>query len=118
MPDEVRAPCGILCSAETCEVFKATVTDDNELRQKCLPKWQEIAREHWRTEIELEDIYCRGCILTDDATFAPCHCPIAACAKEKGYASCAQCPEWKTCDWLTMLHKDCSEAREYLLSQE
>lgn len=118
MADEIRAVCGVLCSPRTCEVFKATVTNDDELRRRCFARWQEIANEHWGVELRLEDLNCRGCILSDDAVFAPKYCPIADCAKKKGYSNCGRCPGWKACGWLANLHKDCPEAREYLLSQQ
>jgi len=118
MPEEIRAPCGVLCSSETCEVFKATLTDDNELRVKCLEGWRECASEHWGIELKLEDVNCIGCVQSDDAIFAPSYCPMSNCAKNNGFTSCGQCPDWKTCDWLTGLHADCPDAREYLFSQE
>ncbi|MBD3284860.1 DUF3795 domain-containing protein [candidate division WOR-3 bacterium] len=116
MAEELRGTCGVDCTK--CDVYHATLTDDDKLRTKCLPAWQKTAKEHWGKELTLADINCKGCIGTEEAIFSPTYCPMPRCAKKRGFTSCGQCPDWKTCGWLSMLHADCPEAREYLLSQE
>jgi len=116
MAKELRGPCGVNCL--DCDVYQATITDDDELRKKCYPSWKEGAKKYWGIDLKIEDVNCNGCTLSDYAIFSPRHCPMAACAKKKNLTSCGHCPDWKTCDWMVMLHKDFPDAREYLLNQE
>ena len=115
MAEELRAPCGVDCSE--CDILKATQTDDDQIRAKCLDSWREIANEHWRIDLKLEDLNCKGCIQSGEVIFSPKYCPMANCAKKKGYSSCIRCSSWQTCDWLQGFLADNPEAQQYLESQ-
>ena len=58
------AVCGIDCTV--CPTYKATMTNDNALREKTAAEWSKL----YKAEIKPVDINCRGC----NAPEGPCRC--------------------------------------------
>ena len=92
------AYCGLDC--EACEARKATVENDQALREKVAKEWSELNK----VEITPEMINCAGCRIPGPKTpFCDSLCPIRQCAQGKGIETCGGCPEMKACDQLKMI---------------
>ncbi len=103
------ACCGLNC--ETCEARIATVNNDDELRRKTAAKWREMFNA---PQITSESINCVGC-RTSGVKFAHCEmCEIRNCVIEKGFETCANCSEMKTCEKVKFIHDAIPEAVENL----
>lgn len=82
--DENMAYCGTLC--DQCWAYKATMTDDMDLRDRTAAQWSKA----YGVEIKPEDINCKGC--RSDMLFTRCNfCEIRACAIAKGHEHCGKC---------------------------
>jgi len=60
-----------------------------------------------RTCKPYRDGYCKGCKLgyaTGERDLAKARCRIKVCCIKRGYESCADCPDLKTCDIIGSLH--------------
>jgi hypothetical protein len=79
------APCGIDC--EVCDAYIATQNDDIELKKKLAEDY----KKNFNKEIALADLDCDGCI-SNVRHIGFCEvCKIRACARDKGYVTCAEC---------------------------
>lgn len=87
------ACCGLDCGA--CEARKATLTNDDALRQEVSRKWCEM---NHTDQITPETINCLGC-RADGIKFAYCEhmCAIRKCCQSKGFDTCAECPGKASC---------------------
>lgn len=102
---KIIACCGIDCS--TCDAWKATVNNDNELRKSTAEKWKVMYNA---PGLNPEMINCTGC-LSGGARFIHCFdCEIRNCAKSKGYNTCADCNELQTCKVIAGIHQYVPEA--------
>lgn len=92
--NKLRAYCGLNC--ETCEARIATINDDDEMRKAVAAKWSEMNNEPLITP---ETINCMGCKTEGECkTYFCSHlCEIRKCCAKRGYDTCAECAEWKTC---------------------
>ena len=103
------AYCGLDC--ENCEARKATVNDDNELREKVAKEWSELNK----AEITPEMINCVGCRIDGVKTpYCGNICPIRQCAMGKGYETCGDCQEALSCEKAGMILSNNQEARTNL----
>lgn len=104
----LRGYCGINC--EKCDVYRATLEDDEELRIKTAEKW---SRETGLI-INPEDINCKGCFseYNDLCSFAK-KCKIRMCAVKRVSESCGKCEEYP-CKMLRKFLKPIPEAKKYL----
>ncbi len=103
------AYCGLDC--EACEAYKATVTDDDALREKVAREWSELNG----VEITGEMINCEGCRMDGVKTpFCESLCPIRQCALGKGCGTCGDCGEMETCEKLRMILSNNDQARRNL----
>jgi len=76
--------CGVNC--EKCNVYIATTTDDNELKEKVIKEWGEL----YKRTFSIDDIKCFGC--KSGVLFGLCAlCDIRPCNEEKGTDSCEDC---------------------------
>ena len=92
------AYCGLDC--EACEARKATINDDNELREKVAKEWSELNG----VEITPEMINCAGCRIDGVKTpFCDSLCPIRQCGLTKGFETCGDCSELDTCEKVSMV---------------
>lgn len=108
MNDEMIAPCGLDCGK--CDARKATITNDDALREKTAKLWCE-----WNhtDEIKPEHINCLGCLAEGVKTYYCSElCGIRKCCLSKGYTSCASCAEKKTCATLAPLVGNNEEAKK------
>lgn len=103
------AYCGLDC--EKCDARKATINNDDALREKTAELWTKLNG----VEITKDMINCMGCC--EDGVKTPyCEslCPIRQCAMGKGYSSCGDCAELESCETVGMIIKNNVEALENL----
>ena len=102
---ELIAYCGLDC--EKCDARIATLTDDNALREKTAALWTELNG----VEITPQMINCSGC-RTDGTKTPYCKdmCQIRKCAAGKGFETCCDCSELKSCSVVGMVTSNNAEA--------
>jgi hypothetical protein len=106
--DSLLAPCGLVCTE--CEAYQATQADDAAAVARVAAEWT----ERYRIPFSPDDIWCDGCASTSERTSRHCGpCPVRACARQRGFATCAACPDYP-CDPLARIHRLAPEARERL----
>ena len=94
--------CGLDCAK--CPVYITTKNNDEELRKKTAEQWG----------MDVEKLYCEMCNCEDGQVFEWCEqCPIRACARERGFTTCAECPDYP-CDKMAEQHAKYPEQRETL----
>ena len=113
MKPTLIAYCGLDC--KKCEAYKATINNDDELREKVAKEWLALNR----IEITKEMINCEDC-RTGGRKFPFCDklCPIRICGKEKGVETCGDCENLKTCQKLKMVIDNNSQALENLSGKQ
>ena len=103
---EMLAYCGLLCNE--CLAYKATVNNDQEMREKTAESWSKM----FGGDIKAEDINCMGC--SSDVLFSHCKvCEIRSCATEKALSNCGGCDSF-ACDKVEGILKHDTAARERL----
>lgn len=91
--NKLIAYCGLDC--EKCDARKATLTNDNALREKTAELWTKLNN----VPITAEMINCEGCRVDGAKTpFCDALCPIRQCALGKGVETCGDCADMKTCE--------------------
>ena len=112
MNKQLIACCGLDC--ESCEARIATVTNDDELREKTAQKWSEMNNAK---EITAATINCMGC-RTEGVKFSYCsdYCEIRKCVNAKGFNTCGDCKEMDTCQIVGALFQNAPHAKQNLLS--
>lgn len=84
--------CGLDC--EKCDVYLATLHDDQALREKTAKLWAELNN----APILPEHINCQGCRVAGVKTvFCDQMCEIRRCALKRGAATCGDCPDLESC---------------------
>lgn len=103
------AYCGLDC--EKCDAYKATVNDDQKLREETAKKWSE-----WnKVFISPDQINCEGCRADGKKTvFCDKLCGIRICAAGKRYETCGDCPELDRCDTVGMIVRNNPDALKNL----
>ncbi|HUU17254.1 MAG TPA: DUF3795 domain-containing protein [Sedimentisphaerales bacterium] len=76
------AYCCLEC--DKCDVYIATMNNDDELRAKVAKQWK----------MDAEKLYCDGC-KSENALF---NCDAKKCAVARGLPTCAHCDDFPTCD--------------------
>ena len=110
--DKMIGYCGIDCSK--CDVYIATINDDNELREKTAKLWSELNR----VTITPDMLNCVGCRCDGVKTyFCSDMCEIRKCAEAREYVSCCSCGEAPTCKKLAMIITDNEEARKNMIKE-
>lgn len=95
---DLIAICGLDC--EKCEARIATLNNDDALRAKVAAEWSVLNQ----AEITPEMINCVGCRVEGPKTpFCASMCPIKKCARSKGYETCGECADLKTCNDICMI---------------
>lgn len=102
---DLIACCGLDC--ENCDARKATVNNDDALREKTAKQWAEAND----APIKPEHINCMGC-RTEGVKYLYCGdlCPVRKCVSEKGYDTCADCAEIDTCEVVAQVFKNAPDA--------
>ena len=97
MMKRLIACCGLDC--EYCDARRATVDNDDALRERTARKWSEM---NDAPQITAATIHCTGC-RTEGVKFAYCSdlCRIRKCVSEKGLSTCGDCRE---VDALSLIH--------------
>ena len=102
------AYCGLDC--KVCPAFLFTRTGDEFGLEETAKRWSEASGER----IDSRSIACDGCKSSSSRKNIYCaRCPIATCAKRKGYETCAECKEFP-CPTLASHPAFDSEARSNL----
>lgn len=107
--NEMIGCCGLNC--EKCDAYLATVNNDQALREKTAKLWAKLNN----APILPEHINCEGCRVNGAKTvFCESLCEIRKCALQKGFATCGDCPELKTCPTIGAILKNNPSALENL----
>ena len=102
--EKIIAACGLLCNE--CLAYKATLTNNDELRDTTAQFWSTI----YGTLHTKEDINCQGC-MTQGTKYAHCDvCEFRLCAIEKGLNHCGECDEYP-CEKLSIFHENLPMAK-------
>lgn len=89
---DMLAFCGLDC--EACDAYRATLHDDQALREKTAKLWAELNN----APILPEHIHCEGCRVDGVKTvFCESLCGIRRCALDRGVETCGSCPELESC---------------------
>ena len=100
------AYCGLVCSE--CPTLMATKNDDIQAKRKVA----DYLSKTYGLNYKPEDINCDGCLSENGNLLAYCRtCAIRKCAREKGHANCAQCPD-QPCNALIQFHKFSPDAKQ------
>ena len=87
--------CGLDC--EKCDARIATLTCDNALREKTAALWTKLNG----VTITPDMINCTGCRIDGAKTpFCDKLGPVHNCVREKGFDTCADCPQMDGCPTL------------------
>ena len=106
------AYCGLDC--EKCDARKATLNNDNALREQVAKLWSEMNG----VEINAEMINCEGCREDGVKTpFCDSLCPIRQCALGKEYETCGSCSELDNCKTVGMVISNNAEAARNLIKK-
>ncbi|MDD6301855.1 MAG: DUF3795 domain-containing protein [Bacillales bacterium] len=103
MKNILIAYCGLNC--EECDAYKATINNDDELREKVAKEWSILNG----IEITKEMINCEGCRTEGKKTpFCDKLCPIRNCTKSKMVNTCGDCEKLRSCVTIKMIidHND------------
>ncbi len=93
------AACGLDCSK--CEAYLATQAGDVLALEAIAEKWR---KEYNAPSIAADNILCDGCT-EGGRTIGHCaECKVRLCALERGYKTCAECPDY-ACEELTNFFK-------------
>lgn len=112
MKSNLIAYCGLNC--EECEAYKATINNDDELREKVAKEWSILNN----VEITKEMINCEGCRVNGKkTTFCDKLCPIRMCAKTKAVETCGDCENLKMCQKIKMIIDHNDKALDNLLKK-
>ncbi|MBN1410708.1 MAG: DUF3795 domain-containing protein [Spirochaetales bacterium] len=86
----IIAKCGLDCME--CGAYKATIDNSDDLRKKTAGEWSAM----FNADIDWKTINCLGCQQKNKGKlFSHCLvCGIRTCAVERGYATCADCPDF------------------------
>ncbi|MCW3992246.1 MAG: DUF3795 domain-containing protein [Candidatus Bathyarchaeota archaeon] len=83
----LAAPCGLFCGA--CSVYVAGKRGDTERLEQIAGR----AAARRGRQVSLTDLACDGCL--SDVTALYCgECALRHCVLERGWAHCAQCPDF------------------------
>lgn len=105
------AYCGLNCTE--CDARIATMTDNNNLREKTAAKWRTLYNA---TNLTVDMINCTGCC-EPGAKIGHCaECEIRSCAADKNYNTCVECTTFETCPTLEPIIKNVPGALENLKS--
>jgi len=89
------AACGFDC--RDCPAYKATHGNDMEEQKRVAEKWSKAAGK----TMTVADILCDGCRAGGRLVAYCASCNIKTCAQNKGYPSCAHCPDMPICPKIT-----------------
>ena len=90
---KVMSACGVICS--DCAAYFG-VSKGLAYQKEASEAWSRI----YGFQVEPQKMSCGGCLSSDDQVFyTSVKCTARRCCLNKGYGSCAECPE-KSCELL------------------
>ncbi len=101
---EMIAYCGLDCAK--CDAFRATQTEDLELKTKIAERWS----KQLNREFTPEDITCDGCKSDRLSAWCQSVCKIRPCGEGRSVATCAHCGDF-ACEKLERFLADESDAK-------
>jgi hypothetical protein len=91
-----RSYCGIACE-EGCELYKATMNNDVELKKKVYMDWK--WKEQFNMDFDPDKVFCYNCKPENGKLKAGmAECKVRQCAIKNNLASCIQCSNLSACD--------------------
>ena len=87
MKNEILAKCGYRC--DLCLAYKPNVERQDQ-RSELSDGWYAI----YGFRLDPEDIYCEGCVSSDNPTLIDKNCPVRPCVVSKAIENCAFCDEF------------------------
>ena len=87
MAKEILTRCGYRC--DLCLAFKDNI-ETNDQREFLSDTWYKI----YGFRIMAQEIYCEGCISSDNPKLIDKKCPVRPCVIEKGLENCSQCNDY------------------------
>ena len=108
---QLIACCGLDC--EKCDARIATINNDDQLRKKTAKLWSKMNQ----VLITPDMINCMGCRAEGiKAAFCDSMCEIKKCVVEKGFSTCANCPDINSCEKMKMVSTSNPDAMNNLKS--
>lgn len=86
------AYCCINC--DQCPLYKATINNDDPAKMEIAEKWGDAKKP----DFKLQEFYCYGCKDKRSRGMPGENCTVRDCAVKKGFASCAQCGDFESCE--------------------
>ena len=91
---EAVSYCSLECAGQ-CPIFKATVTDDQAVKQAVADIWTKEMGQPFTAD----DVFCAGCKQEGVPQNRAVHkCTVRQCAQDKGVGSCTRCAGLAACD--------------------
>jgi hypothetical protein len=90
MQKEILTRCGYRC--DLCLAYKGNFEKDDQ-RAFLSDTWHKI----YEFRIPAEEIYCEGCISSNEPKLIDNKCPVRPCVIDKGLENCSQCEDYP-CD--------------------
>lgn len=107
--ENLIACCGLDCNE--CQARKATINNDDELREKVAKNWSELNG----VLITKEMIDCDGCRVNGVKTpFCDKLCPIRQCVISKQLDTCGDCEVLCSCEKIKMIISNNKDALDRL----
>ena len=108
--EKIIGACGLVCSE--CEAYKATQANDVEALQKVVDKWKV---EYQWDGFTVTNILCDSCMGPSERRVGHCsQCDMRRCALGKGIESCAECPDYESCQRIADFFKFVPSAKVVL----
>lgn len=111
--ENLIACCGLDC--KECQARKATINNDDELREKVAKNWSELNG----VLITKEMINCDGCRVNGVKTpFCDKLCPIRQCVISKHIDTCGDCENLYSCKKIKMIISNNKDAFDRLMENK
>lgn len=81
------AYCGITCTE--CPAFQATQAGDEQKARETAAIWS----KQFGAEVEVDDVWCDGCLVEGRKCAHCAECEIRACGVDRGLQNCAHCDD-------------------------
>jgi hypothetical protein len=96
LPASKLSCCGVPC-AQVCELYKATLENDEKLKKLIYEKWE--WKKKFGIDYDPEKVFCYTCKPGDKPKKVGMDvCVIRSCVMANGMESCVQCKNLAACD--------------------
>ena len=112
MPKESLTRCGYRC--DLCLAYNENI-EKNDERDFLSDTWHKI----YGFRIPAQDIYCEGCITSENPKLIDINCPVRPCAIKKGLENCSQCDDYPCGKFnqRKVLHENLIEGKDISISK-